>query len=1829
MPDDVVTNRARRADFAMGDQSPGLPQLKDAFASGQEPQVRTMAAGQANAEIQQAKLNSIKAIVQSKTPVTGQDINTLMAVGKAPEANPETVIEDKFARNYVSSGVIGDPEKNLVFQSAFERQPDSTRNNIQLGQAMTSRSLQAKNFLEEVQAQYDQTPWFNTDPEHRDQEDKAGDLIKNFLGLGFRQYALQRNLVNQSPNNSILPGSNKLEQIQYLYLLPQDQFLPALKAAAGPGSDLWKSSPSNAMDFIKAATSFSTSDAYVDNAFAIVNAGTVLPIGGGMRAIGRIAGGREVPSLALQTAEDVLKTSPRPPVTPTGAAEGVAKDILSSPSTPPAQRYYIPEAAVRNFPGAKPQFGRVEVHNGVPWYFKPDGTEVPVSRTPTEGTVPFTVEPGQNVNTFTTKTGVHEFSPEGVKSPGEDVHSPTIYVNKANYEKLSQVLDEDKNYTLLKADNGDYHIGDLNNQSPGKRVPNTIVKAKDISSEPREGLYPVRLPEGTKSQFEDFGSRITSVNKNQPYSVKFDKTLIAPKEEVETRKALADIVKSSGEDHPQDALTKMGQQENAAKGAAVQELRDKISELTPRGDVEAIRRNIPSLTSPQTFYQNSSSLSRELKDRLVSEAQGQVNELASALQDPVRVERMTGEALSRAVDNVKEIVRNKYNRASNSILDQVTHWDGQSNTYAVETKFGKKDGTLFDSSAQAKNVMDLQYRLGKSATVQQEGNKFYISHFQHVDETFKPARDGLIVSENETPRGFWNSLLNAVTGKLGGLGSSIRSSRYTVSDFQMNNRVVATHAPSVLNKAIDDTAKAMGGFTQNERHELQRILEINRDFMHEDGRRGQFYKTAQDFENAFHDVFGKMPTEKQIAGYDSFVRLSDLDWLLRAQQMHRDKARLGIRNYKVSIPSTDEVGLPTNAKTDWFNAKKVENFDPVNTQDANIYVTPESRFTTKFGDTVLDREMKAKIKSGEYQVLQVANPREKPLMGITGHKDDIHFVVTDAFEDKAIRLGEDMPYEPGGHVIYQDPYFMKMPQIGIGSKGRPTHFGDISVKTFATRREGEAWVAKYNEAREHLLNGREAELQAMFDKGTFPETAPEFKKWFTGGSFGVDTKHPFVLTTAGRDTFQSSEELAKAYPGLREQYSSYNLSQNYNKEFLADRDRQLDTIQNRGTESNPQYANVPSRLYDPYIALQKGISQIVRERWMGDYKTSAAESWVNEFWHLFPQNTLPRDKILQNPWYWTYNAIGNLDAGKALTNPELYTAAMVSRKNILNFLGARDEVGSIVEGLQKRVIDWLEPKIGPKAAGRLEETILPAIKNAPQYARAAAFNAVDGLFNPVQLIQQGQGLAHVLALSPVNGLKGATGSTLARLYRATEDAAILQDAAKKAKAMGWNGDHWLEALEAWKKTGVHNIGGEVSLQSTIGDPNLFQSGTQKFLDKGRLFFKASEAIVRDNAFFTAYQDWRTKNPTAVFDNRAIGDVLNRFDTLSMNMTRASNASYNEGVLSIPTQFWTWNARFTEQMLGKQLTWGEKSRVLGMYSALYGIPATMGGVGFGVIPGLNYADIRKYALANGYNVHDKYFDALDNGIPTMLTNIITGHETDLQRFSPEFNNVRDVLDGKKDVASLLVGASGGFMANVASSLYPFMRFGAAALQGKPNDFPLKLNDLMNVAENVSSLNNLEKLVVGLHAGKLWSKKEMLIDSNIDTFEAFMMGMGLNPKRDSDAFLRMDYLKGLKQVQESLRPQILENWKLAQEAMARGDVQSMMDFMTRTKSLSALADMSMQDQAKMFKQAMHGNEDLVDQAERMWQQNLPQLRQTPQYMDYMKNIQKHNQVNQDNQ
>jgi hypothetical protein len=133
-----------------------------------------------------------------------------------------------------------------------------------------------------------------------------------------------------------------------------------------------------------------------------------------------------------------------------------------------------------------------------------------------------------------------------------------------------------------------------------------------------------------------------------------------------------------------------------------------------------------------------------------------------------------------------------------------------------------------------------------------------------------------------------------------------------------------------------------------------------------------------------------------------------------------------------------------------------------------------------------------------------------------------------------------------------------------------------------------------------------------------------------------------------------------------------------------------------------------------------------------------------------------------------------------------------------------------------------------------------------------------------------------------------------------------------ATKLGWKKADFLESYQEFRKTGLYNVEGEVAVRDDYFDPKLFNGVAGKFLDKGTFFFREGERLTRMTAWNAAYREWKKANPGKAIDSQARNEILSRQNLLSVNMTRSSASWWQQGVLSVPTQFFSYQIRLMDQ-----------------------------------------------------------------------------------------------------------------------------------------------------------------------------------------------------------------------------------------------------------------------------------------------------------------------------
>src|SRR5690606_16313167 len=161
---------------------------------------------------------------------------------------------------------------------------------------------------------------------------------------------------------------------------------------------------------------------------------------------------------------------------------------------------------------------------------------------------------------------------------------------------------------------------------------------------------------------------------------------------------------------------------------------------------------------------------------------------------------------------------------------------------------------------------------------------------------------------------------------------------------------------------------------------------------------------------------GLMPTDKEIAAYFEFRKVMDWDFTQKDLSVYRDKARLGIEQYStnVSMP-VPNTKLHTYKQTPFFEARVVDELPSQATGSYTVgFVDPKSG-KAKFG--ISDRlfpaqrqALKEALDSGNYKILQLADPKNKDMREIFGSKGEpLQFIVVRDTKQKPLSSNQ-VPY---------------------------------------------------------------------------------------------------------------------------------------------------------------------------------------------------------------------------------------------------------------------------------------------------------------------------------------------------------------------------------------------------------------------------------------------------------------------------------------------------------------------------------------------------------------------------------------------------------------------------------------------------------------------------------------------------------------------------------------------------------------------------------------------------------------------------------------------------
>jgi hypothetical protein len=422
-----------------------------------------------------------------------------------------------------------------------------------------------------------------------------------------------------------------------------------------------------------------------------------------------------------------------------------------------------------------------------------------------------------------------------------------------------------------------------------------------------------------------------------------------------------------------------------------------------------------------------------------------------------------------------------------------------------------------------------------------------------------------------------------------------------------------------------------------------------------------------------------------------------------------------------------------------------------------------------------------------------------------------------------------------------------------------------------------------------------------------------------------------------------------------------------------------------------------------------------------------------------------------------------------------------------------------------------------------------------------------------------------------------------------------------AKIAGWKPEHLQEASDMAKRLQWFRVGNEYAAVDDIADPGLRQTRLGMINDWGHVFWKAGESIPRRVAWYGAYAEWRSANPTAKFTEEVGSRILKRADDLSMNMTAASNAQYQKGWTGLPTQFWSYHARLLEQLWGNKLTGPEKARLFAVNAVLHGLPVAAG-IGVGVWEPAStwreYAD--KWGISDDIQAN-AFLKFLQDGMVNIFTELFNdGQQIDISgRIGPGgLPFIEDLIKGD---TSIVEGLTGVGIKTALEIFDPFATLISGAITGRDDMFETTWEDIWDIVRTTSHGNNAYNLYHGLAYGEFISRARGLpMDTDVSVPEAiFKYLMGADPVRIGDLFRRQENMDEIAEYKKDRIAKAVREFKRALRLDPNKDeVEQMKHIKRGWLILNTTHQITPEDRQQALRDAAKGDEGLFRSNAMRW-------------------------------
>lgn len=848
--------------------------------------------------------------------------------------------------------------------------------------------------------------------------------------------------------------------------------------------------------------------------------------------------------------------------------------------------------------------------------------------------------------------------------------------------------------------------------------------------------------------------------------------------------------------------------------------------------------------------------------------------------------RMSSEEFGELTRTVERDIRAEFgNRFVKDIHFDQIGLAGESTVNRVTFQVGRARGGGFSQSRHAREWLEV---LGEEGTVVRDASGQYFAQITRI------------LPEH----GFYSPLnvRNAFFGR-------VFSGRVISDEFIAN---IAQNSGNLRNKLITNFIKpyekTFRRLTTAERNTLDQIMKK--------GENEAVWFSDEQLEEIYARLENRRPSAAELEAYNARRDINDFEWAVRNDEEYKKLALGGHENVKFKIGDFE------------VNANAVIN----DVAEA----PPKQRFFDLASGTHYNRLNQVteaqwrNFRAGGYRMIILDRPVALP----DGTKINTFAArATDTVRGPLNPI--QLSYRAGGHRMYKGKYFVKQTVRGKQEDTGEQFLENPNTYIAAeTRAEAGFWAKRMEAARLAYLAGDDVTVidEILGGHPGLPD-AEEFMDLMSRRKLQAD--EPFEVL--------GDRELPSVYTKTPEGVEWIDLDETGFNGMLRTQGRMYT---GQKGDHLPDFMGNMAPTLDSFETLNRSLMNIASITSYSDYKITSVARWVETFKSVLDPSSY--DDTASDMFKFMH---GRLIPANRLSDAEVRVLQEAERQRevIRRVIGWKTPWDHTVERMNRQFADFIA---GDRVGGVIPDARRGlsnwwSESNPVNVIRGIAFDLKLGLFNIAQLPLQASSAVAATILSPKRGMQGWALAPFNIGLHSRRNIADLENYLTELvnrdvhKLGGFEtAREFKEFSRSMWRNGFFDVGGTHAFLDNYGPSaamNGFASGVERVRDAGRFFFNRGERINREVAWRIAWDEARVKFPGRSSSDREFLNYLQgRAEDYSFGMSRESQAWWQKGILSIPTQFWSYNARMIEALLGKSgFTLAQRGRLFAMHAALYG------------------------------------------------------------------------------------------------------------------------------------------------------------------------------------------------------------------------------------------------------------------------------------------------------